>query len=652
MSVDFLAPATLHSRFALRRIILLSCLALAVGGYVLIKWQQSASIPSSAIPLPFGQEQSSLQGQLLSLGTVGGRHVVDMTFEDGKVSEAFGVNDLTFLVTPSDPTTFSAGAPLSSAFAPGTRFYGYKYKSADASREIEMQRLKNNPPLDADGKPTAYTYSQLFPGTFFASDLHRNDTASFASTFHGSHDDVIFKPVSEVMLEPSSRYLIIAEANPTNPEALPVSISVRSLTWCGDGIVQSGEQCDDGNQSNTDSCTNVCKNPVCGDGFVQLGEQCDDGNRVNNDQCSTACVSAWCGDGIVQIGEYCDDRNQFDNDGCSNACQKPACSDGLDNDGDTLIDALDPGCTRWVSVAMAYDPKLNNERNICDYGLSGSNACYCAINTDCEGDQFVDYGTREECAVETYNDVSRKVCKPVPQCRDARDNNGNGKKNFCEPDGSNAATCDLGCRTPDDPSEDYDACTTDSDCPGNTNGVHTESCENSIVSRAGCIPMKLFQNNNPGKSVYDVLNDGVVDIRDINYFMADRALSPGNFNRHAKYPNVNGDGYVDQTDLDLLRTAVWESLDCTAQSPVTVWLPMEAPTFTNLRLKYQNYCNAEAAAVTCNPANWCVSVGNSVAVGVFTPDPFWQNNVMSGDCDITPPICTRSATPPVLLMGN
>lgn len=290
--------------------VLLACIGLAIVSYVLVSWSSGLRTPSSAIPLPFGQESSSLRGQLLSLGTVGGRHIVDMTFEDGKVSEAFGVNDLTFLLTPSDPATFSAGAPLSSGFAPGTRFYGYKYKSADASQEIEMQRLKNNPPLDADGKPTAYTYSQLFPGTFFASDLHRNDQASFANTFHGIHDDVIFKPVSEVMLEPNSRYLIIAEADPANPTPPPVSIAVRSLTWCGDGIVQSGEQCDDGNADDTD--------------------------------------------------------------GCLRSCQKPACSDGVDNNGDGLIDAADPYCHSDLNAANAgtYLPTFNREgRPAADLGI-------------------------------------------------------------------------------------------------------------------------------------------------------------------------------------------------------------------------------------------------------------------------------------------
>lgn len=44
---------------------------------------------------------------------------------------------------------------------------------------------------------------------------------------------------------------------------------------CGDGIVTQGEQCDDGNQLNTDTCLNSCKLPSCGDGFVQATEECD-----------------------------------------------------------------------------------------------------------------------------------------------------------------------------------------------------------------------------------------------------------------------------------------------------------------------------------------------------------------------------------------
>ncbi len=45
--------------------------------------------------------------------------------------------------------------------------------------------------------------------------------------------------------------------------------------------------------------------PLCGNGQLNPGEQCDDGNDVDGDECSNACVFS-CGDGILQATELCD----------------------------------------------------------------------------------------------------------------------------------------------------------------------------------------------------------------------------------------------------------------------------------------------------------------------------------------------------------
>lgn len=59
---------------------------------------------------------------------------------------------------------------------------------------------------------------------------------------------------------------------------------------CGNGVLEIGEQCDDGNTDNTDACLNTCVNASCGDGFVQSGvEECDDGNLIDGDGCSSTC---------------------------------------------------------------------------------------------------------------------------------------------------------------------------------------------------------------------------------------------------------------------------------------------------------------------------------------------------------------------------
>ncbi|MFO0750756.1 MAG: choice-of-anchor Q domain-containing protein [Myxococcota bacterium] len=87
------------------------------------------------------------------------------------------------------------------------------------------------------------------------------------------------------------------------------------IAICGDGIRRTDktvgqvgyEECDDGNPSNTDTCTTQCKSAVCGDGFTQPGEACDDGNHNNNDGCPDDvanggnCQFATCGDGFVNF---------------------------------------------------------------------------------------------------------------------------------------------------------------------------------------------------------------------------------------------------------------------------------------------------------------------------------------------------------------
>jgi cysteine-rich repeat protein len=90
---------------------------------------------------------------------------------------------------------------------------------------------------------------------------------------------------------------------------------------CGNGYVNWGEECDDGNTSNTDACTNECECAECGDGFVWTGmEQCDDANEVDNDGCTNECELPKCGDGIVQGDEECDDGNEVNDDECTNSC--------------------------------------------------------------------------------------------------------------------------------------------------------------------------------------------------------------------------------------------------------------------------------------------------------------------------------------------
>ena len=72
------------------------------------------------------------------------------------------------------------------------------------------------------------------------------------------------------------------------------------------------------------ACGSSSNGPVCGDGVVDRGEQCDDGanNGAPGDTCSATCTlvqQARCGDGTVDPGEQCDE-------GASNGTAGAHCS--------------------------------------------------------------------------------------------------------------------------------------------------------------------------------------------------------------------------------------------------------------------------------------------------------------------------------------
>jgi cysteine-rich repeat protein len=213
-----------------------------------------ARISSADIPLPFGGKGSVFRGQLSDIGTtLDNRSIVDMTFDDGEVSEAFGVNNITFVLTPTDPASFSSSAPLSVALTAGKKLYGYKYTTQDAVIETERRDESKTVLVDEDGNLIVYPYSYLFPGEFFASDNNLADENSLPTQFAAAHTDITFKPLSEVTLDADARFIIIAEEGEVPAVAGPTRMTVRDLQWCGDGDIQDPEQCDGGN-----GCNELC----------------------------------------------------------------------------------------------------------------------------------------------------------------------------------------------------------------------------------------------------------------------------------------------------------------------------------------------------------------------------------------------------------
>ena len=97
---------------------------------------------------------------------------------------------------------------------------------------------------------------------------------------------------------------------------------------CGDGIVQTllAEQCESSTHDpSLPYLCNKCRflSRDCGDGILNPGEECDEGidNSANSDAlCRPDCGLARCGDGILDSTEECDDGNRLPDDGCSRLC--------------------------------------------------------------------------------------------------------------------------------------------------------------------------------------------------------------------------------------------------------------------------------------------------------------------------------------------
>ena len=66
---------------------------------------------------------------------------------------------------------------------------------------------------------------------------------------------------------------------------------LTALSPCGNGVVDHGEACDDGNTAVGDGCRPTCTIERCGDGIVDPQEQCDDGNQDDGDGCGANCTT-------------------------------------------------------------------------------------------------------------------------------------------------------------------------------------------------------------------------------------------------------------------------------------------------------------------------------------------------------------------------
>jgi len=250
---------------------------------------------------------------------------------------------------------------------------------------------------------------------------------------------------------------------------------------CGDAVVDAarGETCDPPG-SLAGAAGNVCRSDctVCGDGVVQPGERCDDGNGVDNDACPNDCgvttpppppdclmPCPTCGDGTRTFPEQCDPP------GCANDCDihcrtfAPAFC--LDANPCTFDDCDDQyGCLNTPRP----DGSACSDQSVCTTG----DTCEAAL---CVGTGTLDCDDADVCTDDTCDPASGCLHTPVVCADDG--NACNGAETCTDPIGCHhgaLVSCPSGtvCR-PSDGACVSKPCSGPADCDDG-NGCTADTC--------------------------------------------------------------------------------------------------------------------------------------------------------------------------------
>lgn len=266
------------------------------------------------------------------------------------------------------------------------------------------------------------------------------------------------------------------------------TVAACAAPYCGDGNLDPGEQCDDGNNDEADCCTALCRvaspGASCDDGlYCTLNDSCDAAGicRGGDSPCRGADADANCSESCDEATRSCTAPDPYDsacNDGlfCNGAadrCREGVCVGtltspcvGEDGDGD-----CSESCDEATDSCNAADP-LGSD---CDDGL------FCTVNDQCR-EGSVCAGAGSPCPAPDGDSNCSESCDEASQLCTAPDPKGSpcndGK--FC----TALDTCDsLGaCKGTGDPCPGADG---DNDCSEGCNET-TKSCDAADPSGTTC----------------------------------------------------------------------------------------------------------------------------------------------------------------------
>ena len=223
-----------------------------------------------------------------------------------------------------------------------------------------------------------------------------------------------------------------------------------NVAACGDGALDSGEQCDDKNTASDDGCSALCAQESCGDGVLQSTEACDDGNLEPNDGCAADCTSETCGDGTRQGDEFCDNgQDNAETALCLPSCEQASCGDGFVREG---VEACDDGnledgdgCTAVCEAEVCGDNKPGLTEACDDGNTQPGDGCgaTCALefcgdglpgpSEQCDdGNAAAGDGCGKDCLLEFPDACGNAKVGPGEQCDDGASLDGDGCSALCQ----------------------------------------------------------------------------------------------------------------------------------------------------------------------------------------------------------------------------